>query len=181
MTKSEKSKSAVTQAAAYLRSCGIRLPPFTLTTETPERGRYGGSFVESLGGELRLNMGWYLVAFARHWFAMHELGHLLWQEHHPLRWKRFRAEFGEPLPPDYVDLHKSESWKTTLAWRLSWYPGPQRPEGEPSWYGARAGGEERFCDLLGLMWAFGDFRKTPPQDLAELWDCCWTHGLSRMT
>jgi hypothetical protein len=181
MTKSEKSKLAVEKAAAYLLSCGIRLPPFKLTTEPPERGHYGGSFVDGHGGKLRLNIGWYPVAFARNWFAMHELGHLLWNEHHPLRWKRFRAEFGEPQPEDYEDFAAKEAWKTMLAGRLNWRPGIHRPKGEPSWYGARAGGEERFCELLGLMWAHGNFDVSPPKDLTALWDCCWKHGLSRMT
>ena len=94
-----------------------------------------------------------------------------------------RAAFGEQPPPDYLSVHGREAWKTTLALNLnlSGRPGPHRPEGEPSWYGARAGGEERFCELIGLMWAQGDFSDPPPDDLADLWDCCWTHGLARMT
>ena len=178
MTRSEKSKASVREAADYLRSCGIRLPEFELTAE--QKG-IGGSFVDGFGSALRLNIGWYPLAFVRGWFAMHELGHLLWDEHDPLRQKRFREEFGEPRPGDYDGLQKAEVWKTMLAWRLSWYPGPHRPKGQPSWYGARGGGQERFCELLGLMWAHGGFDKNPPRDLAGLWDTCWEHGLSCMT
>ena len=174
-------KKAVRDAAAYLRSCGIRLPVFTLTARPSEKSRFGGSFVDGYDGRLRLNMGRYPMAFLRNWFAMHELGHVLWEVHRPLRWKRFRDEFGATRPPDYYDLAARESWKTPASWRLSWFSGPHRPKGEPSWYGARAGGEERFCELLGLLYAHGDFAKPPPGDLAGLWDLCWAKGLARMT
>ena len=176
-------RDAVRQAASYLRSCGIRLPRFKLTTEWASLMSVGGSHVHWSGRSYQLNMGRYPTAFLRHWFAMHELGHLLWLRHHPLRRRGFRAAFGDPLPPDYDSLHRSESWKTPLA--LQFYlprcPGPHRPAGEPSWYGARAGGEERFCELIGLMWAHGNFSEPPPADLSGLWDRCWEHGLSRMT
>jgi len=93
------------------------------------------------------------------WFAMHELGHLLWDEHDPLRQKRFREEFGKPRPANYDGLNAAEVWKTMVAWRLSWYPGLRRPKGEPS---------------LGM--ARGAAGRS-----ASLWDTCWKHGLSRMT
>jgi hypothetical protein len=51
---------------------------------------------------------------------------------------------------------------------------------QPSWYGTRVGGQERFCELIGLILAHRDFTQSPPQDLAKLWDTCWHHGLSRM-
>jgi len=169
-------------AADYLRSSGIRLPDFEITCEPPEgRLPIGGSCVDGYGRFLRLNMGRYPTAFLRNWFAMHELGHILWETHKPLRWKRFREEFGEPRPRDYIELHRKHSWKTAGSWRLSWFPGPQRPPGQPSWYGACAGGEERFCELLGLMHAHGDFSQDPPDDLSDLWECCWNEGLARMT
>jgi hypothetical protein len=41
--------------------------------------------------------------------------------------------------------------------------------------------EERFCELIGLMYANGNFSKDPPADLVELWDTCWSAGLVRMT
>lgn len=110
-----------------------------------------------------------------------ELGHLLWHLHRPLRWKRFREAFGEPRPRDYDSLAREEGWKTAVSWKLSTLSGPHRPKGQPSWYGARAGGEECFCELIGLMYANGDFAKAPPADLADLWNCCWNHGLARMT
>ena len=174
---------AVRRAASYLRSRGIRVPRFRLTTEWDWKHPLGGSFVILDGRVRQLNMGRYPTEFLRRWFAMHELGHLLWAAHQPLRRKRFRSAFGEPLPPDYDCIHGREAWKTTLALNLNLplRPGHHRPEGEPSWYGARAGGEERFCELIGLMWAQGDFSDSPPADLEDLWDCCWTHGLARMT
>jgi len=178
-----KSKDAVRDAAAYLRSCGIHLPNFRVTAEKHPDKPYGGSFVDGFGGQLRVNLGRYAdpTPFTCNWFAMHELGHVLWAVHRPLRWKQFRSMFGEPAPKDYDDLSGREVWKTAATWKLSWFSGPHRPKGEPSWYGARAGGEERFCELIGLMYAHGDFSKKPPEDLTDLWDCCWHHGLSRMT
>lgn len=104
--------ASVNDAANYLRSCGIHLPDFQITTEFPDQTPLGGSFVDGYGHCLRLNMGRYPTAFLRNWFAMHELGHILWVTHKPLRWKRFRETFGEPRPPDYDDIHRTESWKT---------------------------------------------------------------------
>jgi hypothetical protein len=175
------SKKAVRDALAYLKSCGIRIPSFKLTAQPPEKGPIGGSFVTEFGGELQLNMGRYPTPFTRNWFAMHEIGHLLWAAHRPLRWKDFREAFGDPQPANYEEIYKSESWKTAATHLLSRHSGPYRPKGQPSWYGARAGGEERFCELIGLMYAHGNFSKCPPRDLASLWECCWEHGLSRMT
>ena len=177
-----KARAAVSEAADYLHSCGIRLPHYRVTAVPPEgRNPFGGSYVTDFGGTLRLNMGRYPTPFLRHWFAMHELGHLLWHLHQPLRWKRFREAFGEPPPPGYENLAREEGWKTAGSWKLSKLHGPHRLKGQPSWYGARAGGEERFCELLGLMYANGDFSKAPPADLADLWNCCWHRGLARMT
>lgn len=181
MNSSDKARAAVKEAADYLRHCGIRLPRFRITAQPPEEGRFGGSFVDDFGGTLRLNMGRYPFPFQLRWFSMHELGHILWDLHRPLRWKRFREEFGEPESGDYDGQAAAEAWKTAATWKASWLPGPHRPKGQPSWYGARSGGQERFCELLGLMWANGDFSTPPPPDLANLWDCCWDHGLSRMT
>jgi hypothetical protein len=170
-----KARAAVAEAAAYLRSCGIRLPRYRVTAAPPEdRNPFGGSYVIGSGGTLRLNMGRYPTQFLRHWFAMHELGHVLWHLHRPLRWKRFREAFGEPAPENYDEVHQREAWKTALS------KGSIRPDGEPSFYGARAGGEERFCELLGFIYARGDFSMAPPDDLADLWHTCWNHGLSRM-
>lgn len=182
MNSSQQARASVREAAAYLRYCGIHLPRFKVTTEPPESMiPIANSFVDESGGELRLNMGRYPTRFLRRWFSMHELGHILWHFHRPLRWKRFREEFGEPPPDDYDDLAAAEAWKTAATWKFSRKPGIHRPKGQPSWYGARAGGAERFCELLGLMWANGDFATTPPRDLADLWEVCWDHGLARMT
>ena len=182
MTSSQQARSAVREAASYLRYCGIRLPRFRTTSELPQgRVKWGNSYVDGFGGILRLNMGRYPTTFLRRWFAMHELGHVLWDLHRPLRWKHFCQEFGEPESDGYDGQAAEEAWKTAVTWRFSWIPGPHRLQGQPSWYGARAGGQERFCELLGLMWAHGDFSKAPPDDLAALWDTCWDHGLARMT
>ncbi len=177
----KKAKTAVRNAVRYLKSMGIRVPDFELTAVFHDYLKPGNSFVQPLGEEIQLNMGRYPNEFMRNWFAMHELGHILWRTHRPLRWKKFREEFGEPQPDDYEDIHSRESWKTAGSHKLSWFSGPHRPKGEPSCYGASAGGEERFCELLGLLYAHGDFSKSPPEDLEELWECCWNHGLSRMT
>lgn len=168
---------AVKNATRYLKSCGIRLPTFKLTFSDQ---RVGGSCVEYQ--PLRLTMGNYPDAFLRNWFAMHEIGHLLWAEHEPLRIKAFREYFGDPMPAPskYEKIHKRDSWKTATTHRLSWWHGPHRPSGQPSHYAANAGGEERFCELIALMYAHGDFSNAPPPDLAELWDVCWSAGLSRM-
>ena len=180
LTRSEMlARDAVHQAAAYLRHCGIRVPRFTITTKWD--APLGGSEVSYNGTTSKLNMGRYPTSFLRNWFAMHELGHVLWNGHSPLRWKKFREAFGAPQPADYLGLHRSESWKTAALGRLSWLAGPHRPAGEPSWYGALAGGEERFCELIALMYANEDFVEASPPDLHELWHVCWTHGLARMT
>ena len=174
----EKSRDAVRRAVAYLRSCDIDVPRFGLSTKWERR--IGGSFVNFDGTRSRLNMGRYPTGFLRNWFAMHELGHVLWNHHRPHRWKNFREAFGGPAPANYDDLFRVEAWKTPAAYRLSWCSGPHRPAGEPSWYGGRAGGEERFCELIALMYANGDFSKAPPGDLDGLWKICWNHGLARM-
>ncbi len=181
-SQATQARTSVLEAADYLRSCGIRLRRFRITTE-PRKGRIpiGNSFVDGSEDSLRLNMGYYPTAFQRRWFAMHELGHILWATHQPLRWPRFREEFGEPQPKDYEGLAVKLGWVTVGAWKASWLTGPHRPKGEPSWYGARGGGAERFCELLGLMWANADFTTEPPGDLADLWHTCWHHGLARMT
>lgn len=166
-----KAREALEEADAYLRSCGIRLPKYQVTTTDG----IGGSFVERAGSRIRLNMGHYPSLFMRRWFAMHELGHVLWILHRPLRRKHFHRLFGDPAPDNYDEVHRQEAWKTALSRGLF------RPHGEPSCYGARAGGEERFCELLSLMFATGDFSKEPPDDLGDLWNTCWNHGLSRMT
>ncbi|MCW1886693.1 hypothetical protein OKA04_18285 [Luteolibacter flavescens] len=177
-SEQQKARDAVRRAVSYLRQCGIRVPRFVLTTSWSRS--VGGAEVAFDGRISRMNMGRYPSDFLRDWLAMHELGHVLWNEHRPLRWKRFREAFGTPAPDNYDELYRSESWKTAATHRLSWLPGIHRPHGEPSWYGARAGGEERFCELLGLLYANEDFAEEPPADLADLWEVCWDHGLCRM-
>ena len=164
-------------ATQYLKSCGIRLPDFKLTFS---KNSVGGSMVNYQ--PLSLTMGNYPNTFVRNWFAMHEIGHLLWEEHQPLGHEKFRKYFGDPRPEweMYVKIHRQHSWKTAATHKLSWLSGPHRPCGQPSHYGANAGGEERFCELIALMYANGDFSKDPPVDLEELWDVCWSDGLARM-
>jgi hypothetical protein len=171
------SLAATEQAVRYLKACGIRLPHFKLDQSDQ---RVGGSLVQYR--PLRLTIGNYPNTFVRNWFAMHEIGHLLWEKHRPLRRMAFRRHFGDPMPEEdaYNLIHKRQSWKTAATHKLSWWAGPHRPSGQPSHYGALAGGEERFCELIALMYAHGDFSKDPPSDLAELWDVCWSEGLPRM-
>jgi len=182
MTRLEKeqqlAKDAVREAVAYLRRCGIRVPRFVLTTEW--NAPIGGSSVSFDGRVSRLNFGRYPNTFLRNWLAMHEIGHVLWNEHQPLRRKKFREAFGAPAPENYDTLHRTESWKTAATHRLSWLPGIHRPHGEPSWYGATAGGEEKFAELIALLYSCEDFAESPPPDLRELWDTCWNHGLAHM-
>lgn len=177
MTQGQKSaKKTVRDAARYLQSCGIRLPDYRLTADFEKW--IGGAYVE---GD-RLNMGSYPLGFLRRWFAMHELGHLLWQEHHPMRRRLFAKKFGGKQPRDYEEISEKYSRYTPATFSLSWYAGPHRPKGQPSWYGKKAGGEERFCDLIAFMYAnCSDFASNPPPDLKTLWNACWTHGLSHMT
>jgi hypothetical protein len=113
-------------------------------------------------------------------FALHELGHVLRACHRPLRRNAFRVAFGQASPRDYHEIHRREAWKTASTLRLSWWPGPHRPAGQPSHYGMTAGGEERFCELIALMHAHGGFAQQPPDDLDDLWRTCWNDGLARM-
>jgi len=179
---SRQAIATVREAEHYLRSCGIRLPQFEVTAKRDEDRKIpvGGSYVMHEGKETLLNMGRYPTTFLARWFAIHELGHVLWLGHRPLRWPGFRKLFGEPEPENYETIYSRESYKTVMFGTLSWHCGPQRPRGEPSWYGKLAGGEERFCELLALMYANADFATPPPADLEDLWNGCWTHGLSRM-
>lgn len=140
--------TAINEATRYLKSCGIRLPDFKLTFSDK---RVGGSMVEY--EPLRLTIGNYPNTFLRNWFTMHEIGHLLWAGHQPLRHKTFRKHFGDPTPEwdEYEKIYRRDAWKTAATHQLSWRPGPHRPSGQPSHYGANAGGEERFCELIALM------------------------------
>ncbi len=171
------SLAAANRAIHYLKSCGIRLPEFRLTFSEKF---VGGSEVNY--DPLRLTMGNYPNTFVRNWFAMHEIGHLLWAEHQPLRHMMFRKYFGDPAPErdEYEKIYKRDSWKTAATHKLSWLSGPHRPSGQPSHYGANAGGEECFCELIGLLYANGDFSNDPPADLEALWSVCWSDGLARM-
>lgn len=172
-----KAREAVCNAKAYLQSCGIFVPHFELEIKSSDQFlEIGGSYVRQEYGDTQLSMGCYPTSFLRNWFAMHEIGHVLWGGHHPLRWKRFRLEFGKPRPTDEAskEIHKKYSWRTAGS------RGIHRPNGEPSYYGKLGGGEERFCELIAYMYACGDFSKNPPSDLVALWECCWEHGLSRM-
>lgn len=178
MKKQHIAQDSVRDALTYLNDSGIHVPPFDLISNW--EAMFGGSYVLQEGTSFQLNVGRFPLTFLRNWFAMHELGHIIWAKHNPTRRKSFKKHFGEPRPKNYEEIHRAEAWKTAVAYRLSWHPGVARPRGEPSWYGARAGGEERFCELIALMYAHGDFTKNPPPDLAELWDICWTYGLAKM-
>jgi hypothetical protein len=179
MDRQQKARESVHLAADYLNDCGIHVPPFRLSVE--RKRRFGGSFVDFNGSVPTLNIGSFPSSFLRNWVAIHEIGHLLWNYYRPLRWKPFRTEFSAPRPNDYQAVYEKVAWITPTSHAVGWLAGPQRPAGEPSWYGAKAGGEERFCEMIALIYAHGDFSKPPPPDLAGLWNCCWTHALARMT
>ena len=184
MSHRDKAAEALGRAKTYLRDCGIKLPEFSIGFEQSESFPYlGNNYVLSGGGEYHLNLGRLPNGFVRDWFTMHELGHILWAHYKPLRRKHFRSYFGEPTPPrrEYENIYKKYSAITPASWRLSWLPGPLRPEGNPSYYAKYGGGEERFCELIGFMYAHADFSSDGPKDLNDLWQVCWEHGLQNMS
>ena len=135
---------------------------------------FGSYFTHTRRGPL-LHLGCYPTLFSTEWFVMHEVGHVLWYFYEPCRKRAFKRFFGSPAPDDYDDIHAKLSWRGPLL------PDLARPQGEPSPYGAEGGGEERFCELIGLMYARGGFDRRPPRDLRRMWSAAWDNGLARMT
>lgn len=163
-------KDVLRDVLEYLASCGLSVPRF----RTRVYRRLGGSyFLHGVRGPT-LNLGCYGLRFWTEWFVMHEVGHVLWDFYDPCRNRMFRRWFGEPTPANYDSLGN-------LPWRGPVLGKVARPIGEPSHYGAAAGGEERFCELLGYMYAHGGFDRQAPSDLRRIWSVCWIHGLSRMS
>ena len=156
----------------HLDACGVFLPDFHHVIHR----RIAGSYFRDTASGCFLHLGCYPTRFVAEWFVMHEVGHVLWHFYEPCRRPTFKRYFGADVPDNYVDLHRSLSFYGPIATFVG-----LRPGGEPSPYGAQAGGEERFCELLGLMYATGGFDRRPPNDLKALWSACWNHGLARMT
>lgn len=166
----ELTRAVLNEVCQYLEACDIYVPQFKLTIHR----KPGGSSVKH---DIRdhLNLGCYPTRFMTEWWVMHEMGHILWNYYSPCDNRKFAQAFGAPQPEDYDDIHRKYSPFSTLAETLR-----MRPENEPSPYGAKAGGEERFCELLGLMYASGGFDQAPPEDLEKLWNVCWHSGLADM-
>ena len=156
----------------YLWACDVCLPDFRHAIHR----HIGGSYVSETSSGCFLHLGCYPTEFVAEWWVMHEVGHVLWHFYQPCRNLTFKRYFGAELPDNYDDIHRKLSFYGPLA-----APVGLRPRGEPSPYGAQAGGEERFCELLGLMYATGGFDQRPPKDLNAMWNACWNHGLARMT
>ncbi|MEI6236138.1 MAG: hypothetical protein WCT04_24040 [Planctomycetota bacterium] len=170
LAKPELTRDIFNEVLDYLGRCSIFVPSFR---HRIAHRFFGSHFIDADAGPFLL-LGCYPSRFMTEWLVMHEVGHVLWHFYQPCRSRAFRRLFGVPQPNDYSDIHE----------RLSWY-GPfmpcVRPPGEPSFYGAEGGGEERFCELIGRMYATGGFDNRPPKDLSAMWNACWNHGLARMT
>jgi hypothetical protein len=171
LANSELTRAVFIDVLEYLNRSGVFVPPFR---HRIQRRFFGSGFTDADRGPFLL-LGCYPSRFATEWFVMHEVGHVLWHFYDPCRNRVFRQFFGSPLPDDYDDIHERLSWRGPLQ------AVTMRPSGEPSSYGAEGGGEERFCELIGFMYATGGFDRRPPRDLRATWHACWDHGLARMT
>jgi len=156
----------------YLDDCDVFLPDFRHAIHT----RVSGSYVSDTANGPFLHLGCYPTRFIAEWFVMHEVGHVLWHFYEPCCNRTFKRYFGAPMPDNYDDIHRKLALYGPFAATLR-----LRPRGEPSAYGRDGGGEERFCELIGLMYATGGFDQRPPNDLRAMWRACWNHGLARMT
>ena len=165
-------RSVLNEVLEYLDACGVFVPDFRHAIHL----RMSGSYVTETPTGCFLHLGCYATRFIAEWFVMHEVGHVLWHFYEPSRNHIFKRYFGAGRPENYDDVHRWHSWRGPLRAGLG-----VRLRGEPSEYGALGGGEERFCELLGFMYATGGFDKAPPKDLSAMWRACWQHGLSRMT
>ena len=168
----DMTRNVLNDVIAYLDACGVFLPDFRHAIHR----RLVGSYVIEAPKGCFLHLGCYPTYFVAEWWVMHEVGHVLWRFYEPCRDRTFKRYFGTGIPDNYDDMHRN----------LSAYGPPAaifhlRPHGEPSLYGAQGGGEERFCELIGFMYATGGFDQCPPKDLRRMWSVCWNHGLSQMT
>jgi hypothetical protein len=170
----ELTREVLNDVIAYLSDSGVFLPAFR---HRIHRRFFGSHFVVTESGPFLL-LGCYPSRFVTEWMVMHEIGHVLWHFYQPCRDPVFRRYFGAPTPDadDYHEIHKRLSWRGPVLHRTN-----LRPRGEPSPYGAAGGGDERFCELIGLMYSSDDGFHKPPSDLSSMWRACWANGLSRMT
>jgi hypothetical protein len=167
-----RTRDVLTDVIEYLDDCDVFLPDFRHAIHR----RIGGSYVSDNAFGCFLHLGCYPTRFIAEWWVMHEIGHVLWYFYEPCRHPTFKRYFGAEQPDNYDDIHRKLSFYGPLATRVG-----LRSHGEPSSYGAQGGGEERFCELIGLMYATGGFDQRPPNDLEAMWSVCWNHGLARMT
>lgn len=165
----ELTRDIFNEVLDYLDRCNVFVPPFR---HRINQRFFGSHFIDADAGPFLL-LGCYPSRFVTEWFVMHEVGHVLWHFYQPCRNRAFRQLFGSPEPDDYFDIHMRLSWRGPFRPRA-------RPPGEPSFYGAEGGGEERFCELIGFLYATGGFDRRPPRDLRALWTVCWD-ALTRMT
>lgn len=168
----ELTREVLNDVIEYLDDCEVFLPDFRHAVHR----HMGGSYVTRKASGCFLHLGCYPTRFVTEWWVMHEVGHILWHFYQPCRDRAFNRNFGVEAPDDYEEIHRKLAFYGPLAHTLR-----LRPHGEPSPYGARGGGEERFCELIGLMYARGGFDQEPPGDLSALWNVCWNHGVARMT
>lgn len=168
----ERTRKILNEIIEYLGQSGIFLPDFRHRIYR----KFSGSEFKPSGPSLML--GCYTTRYITEWFVMHEIGHVLWHFYDPCRDRTFRRYFGAPMPKyeEYLDIHRQFSWKGPVLHKTGF-----RPQGEPSPYGEKGGGEERFCELIGLMYSSKHGFHKPPSDLRAMWRACWEHGLSRMT
>lgn len=173
LANSERTRTAFTNVLDYLDRSGVFLPP--LRHRITNRF-FGSHFTDADRGPFLLLSCYPPNDFVTEWFVMHEVGHVLWHFYEPCRNRAFRSVFGVPEPDNYHQIYRNLSWQGPALQLLG-----RRPHGEPSPYGEQGGGEERFCELIGLMYATGGFDQCPPKDLRIMWETCWHHGLARMT
>jgi len=164
--------NVLSEVIEYLDERDVFVPDFRHAIHKRICGSY---FSDAPAGPF-LHLGCYPTRFIAEWWVMHEVGHVLWHFYEPCRDRKFAKYFGAPRPDDYDDIHRKLAFYGPIAATLG-----LRPRGEPSPYGRDGGGEERFCELIGLMYATGGFDQHAPKDLQRMWSACWNNGLARMT
>lgn len=168
----DMTRDVLSDVVEYLDACDVFVPDFRHAIHRS----IGGSYVSDTPSGCFLHLGCYPTRFVAEWWVMHEIGHVLWHFYQPCRNATFKRYFGAEMPDNYDDIHRKLAFYGPIATTVR-----LRPRGEPSPYGAQAGGEERFCELIGLMYTTGGFDQRPPKDLNTIWRACWNHGLARMT
>ncbi len=151
--------------AAFKREFGITLPKALRVKFHENQGGirdWGGSHFCPADNELNLYTDYPPLLGDRAAIYAHELGHAFEHNFKLTRFADWKAHFAEPAPDDYEEIN------TTLT-RLKMWASP-RPYGEPSVYGQKMGGEERFCEVLRLMYQNGFTLPGKFSDIEDLWD-----------